>query len=135
MEKEPVAKSPSGRVKRVPVGQRNVLTVKGKDENFEYRIVNNEADRIEMFKDAGYEIEKAANVRIGDKRVNDSSPSGSLAEVSVGGGSKAYLMKIPKELYQEDQQAKLAKIRQLEQSMKTPSGDGQYGKTTIEVPK
>lgn len=135
MEKEPIAKTPSGRVKRVPISHRNVLTVKGKDNAFVYRIVNNTADRVEMFKEAGYEIEKAANVQIGDKRVDRTTPEGSLAEVSVGKGDKAFLMKIPKEFYQEDQDAKLAKIRQLENSMKNPSGDGQYGKVTIDIPK
>jgi hypothetical protein len=129
-EKETIVKAPKSRVTRIPVGQRNVLTVLGKDPDFEYRIVNDTGDRIAAFEDAGYVIEDAASVRVGDKRVNKPTPEGSKAQVSVGNGDKAFVMKIPKDLYQEDQDAKLQKVRQLEETIKTPSGD--YGKITIE---
>jgi len=131
-EKEPIVKSPRGRPSRTPVAQRNILTVVGKDPKYEYRIVNDTGDRIAAFEDAGYEIEKAANVRVGDKRVNRAAPEGSLAQVAVGKGEKAFVMKIPKEFYKEDQDAKLARLRQLEDSMrKQPSGEGNYGSIDI----
>lgn len=112
------SKSPSGRVKRTPVSTRNVLTVKGKEPGYHYRIVNDQADRIEMFKEAGYEVVEAKDVVIGDKRVGSASPDGSLAQVSVGKGDKAYLLRIKQEWYDEDQAAKEAKVRSLEESMK-----------------
>lgn len=129
-EKELIAKAPRARKTRIPVSQRGVLTVAGKDPAFEYRVVNDSGSRIETFKDAGYVIESAAAVRVGDKRVNQATPEGSLAQVSVGKGEKAFVMKIPKEDYAEDQNAKLARVRELEETIKHPSGD--YGKITIQ---
>ncbi len=116
--KENISKSPSGRVTRVPIASRNVLTVKGKDPEFEYRIVNDAADRIQTFQEAGYEIVQASEVVIGDKRVNNATPEGTLAQISVGKGDKAYLMRQRKDFYAEDQAAKLARIDQLERTMK-----------------
>lgn len=129
-EKESIAKAPSGRKSRTPVGKRNVLTVLGKDPNYEYRIVNDTGDRIAAFEDAGYVLEEAKAVRVGDKRVNNATPEGSKAQVSVGKGDKAFVMKIPKELYKEDQDAKLREVRRLEETIKQGSGD--YGKITID---
>lgn len=116
--KENIAKSPSGRVTRTPVNSRNVLSVKGKDPDYEYRIVNDTADRIQQFQEAGYEIVNASEVTIGDKRVNAPTPEGSKAQVSVGKGDKAFVMKQRKEWYKEDQEAKIASTRQLEATMK-----------------
>lgn len=128
-EKEVIAKSPSGRAKRTPVGVRNILTVANKDPNFEYRIVNDTGDRIAAFEDAGWELVEANAVRVGDKRVERTTPEGTKAQVSVGKGEKAFVMRIPKEFYKEDQEAKLQRVRQLEESIK-PSGDF-TGKVTI----
>ncbi len=128
-EKDTIAKAPRERKTRRPVGQRNVLNVLGKDPNYHYRIVNDTGDRIAQFQDAGYEIVEAAAVRVGDKRVNNATPEGSKAQVSVGMGDKAFVMRIAKELYEEDQEAKLNQVRQLEETIKRPSGD--YGKITI----
>ena len=104
------------RPKRTPIAKRDILSVQGKDPNFHYRIVNDSGDRIQNFKEAGYEPVLASDVRIGDKRVNSATPEGSLAQVSVGGGQKALLMRIPKEWYDEDQAAKQTEINRLEQS-------------------
>lgn len=128
-DKEPIVKSPRGRTTRSPIGTRNVLTVVGKDPDYEYRIVNDTGDRIAAFEDAGYTLVNAADVRVGDKRVNNPSPEGSKAQVSVGGGAKAFVMRIPKDLYKEDQEAKLQRVRELEETIKQPSGD--YGKIEI----
>lgn len=126
-EKETVSK----RVKRTPIAQRNVLTVTNKDPNFEYRIVNDTGDRIAAFEDAGYVIEDANSVRVGDKRVERATAVGSKATVAVGQGDKAFVMKIPKDFYKEDQDAKAARIRQLEESIKNPSG-ADYGGVKID---
>lgn len=106
----------STRPKRTPIGKRDILSVKGKDPNFHYRIVNDVGSRVQDLKDIGYEIESASTVQIGDKRVNSATPEGSLAQVSVGGGQKAFVMKIPLEWYREDQEAKQAEVQRLEQS-------------------
>ncbi len=135
MDKEPIAKSPSGRTKRTPVGQRNVLTVTGKDPAYEYRVVNDSADRISMFEDAGWEKVLAKDVRIGDKRINSTTPEGTIAQASVGQGQKAIVMKIKKEWYAEDQAAKEAQIKALEEStIQKAQGSGDYGSVTMGRP-
>jgi hypothetical protein len=129
--------APSGtttRAKRTPVGQRNVLTVSGKDPEFTYRVVNDTGDRIAQFLEAGYEFVDAATHRVGDKRVNNASPEGSKAQVSVGKGDKAFVMRIKNEWYNEDQFAKQKEVDRLEQSIKqTASGTGDYGSVSISV--
>lgn len=118
MNKEPIAKAPRGRPTRTPIGKRNVLTVANKDENYVYRVVNDKGDRIAMFEDAGYELVDASEVRVGDKRIERVSAIGSKAEVSVGQGDKAFVMKIPKELYDEDQLAKEQHLKLQEEAIK-----------------
>ena len=127
--------APSGtpeRPSRTPIGSRNVLTVSGKDENFVYRVVNDVGDRIAMFQEAGYELVDASTHRVGDKRINSATPEGSKAQVSVGKGEKAFVMRIRKDWYDEDQKAKQVDVDRLEQSIKSNSG-GDYGKVSITV--
>lgn len=122
----------TARPKRTPVGQRNILTVSGKEEGFVYRIVNDSGDRIQQFIDAGYELVNAADVRVGDKRVNSASPEGSKAQVTVGKGEKAFVMRIKDEFYKEDQAAKQAEIDRLEQTIKQKAqGAADYGSLSI----
>lgn len=127
MQKEAIAKSPSGRVKRTPITGRNVLTVGGKDPNYHYRIVNDDGDRVQMFIDAGYELVEAADIQVGDKRIGTTSSEGSKAQVSVGSGQKAYVMRIRNEWYKEDQDMKQQKVTELEASTKQKALDGTYG--------
>ncbi len=118
MTRELVTKSPSGRVKRTPLGRRNVLTVKDKDPNYHYRIVNTTdgrgSDRIEEFKEAGYEV---VDNKVGDKRVDTSAGLGKNPEFSVGGGVKAVVMRTPREYHEEDQAAKMSHLKAQEDTM------------------
>jgi hypothetical protein len=131
MSKEAISKSPSGRVKRTPVGVRNVLTVKGKDPNYEYRIVNDTGDRVAQFLDAGYEVVNAADVQIGDRRVNQSSGEGSVAQTAVGGGLKGVVVRIKKEWFDEDQAAKQAQIDATEAATQHEALNDRYGKFDV----
>jgi len=130
MTKETIAKSPSGRVKRTPIGKRNILSVANKDPNYVYRVVNDTGDRIAAFEEAGYVVCEASEVKVGDKRVERVSSEGSKAQVAVGKGDKAFVMKILKEYYDEDQEAKLQQVRELEKSIK-PTGDYKGNKLEI----
>ena len=76
----------------------------------------------------------AATVRVGDNRIHSASPEGSKAQISVGKGDKAFLMRIPKEYYIEDQLAKQQEVNRLEQSIKQSSG-GDYGQVSVTVGK
>lgn len=129
--KEAIAKAPSGRVQRTPVGTRNVLTVSGKDPDYVYRIVNDSGDRVQEFLDAGYELVKESSVKVGDKRVNKASAEGSVSQISVGQGQKAFVVRIKREWYDEDQAAKQQKVNELEAATKAKALDGTYGKLEI----
>lgn len=117
MTRELATKSPVTRAKRTPITVRNRLSLKERDPNYHYRIVNDVDDRIEQFKANGWEIE--ANAKVGDKRVENSSGVGSVSTVSVGQGIKAVTMRIRKDWYEEDQSSKLAHIKATEETSRT----------------
>lgn len=123
------------RPRRTPInGTRQVLTVRerDKDPEFVYRFVNDTGDRIEQFKEMGYEPVTDSNVQVGDKRVATVRAEGSVVTASVGGGVKAVLMKQKKEWYNEDQAAKQAQVDELEGSIKSTALEGSYGKISVE---
>ena len=126
----------SARPQRIPVsGARNILTVAGKDPNYEYRWVNDsEAGmRIERFKEGGWElVNKDAGTKVGDKVVDQGSIVGSVVTRYVGQGTTSVLMRIPKEWYDEDQAAKAALLDEQEDAMRDPSMSGDYGSFTIQ---
>ena len=130
-EKEAISKAPAGRVTRIPVSSRNVLTVKGKDPNYVYRVVNDVDDRIAQFIEGGYELVDDNSTDVGDKRVSKDTSIGSKKIFSVGQGTKGYLMRIPKEYYIEDQDAKQRFVNAQEASIKEKALDGNYGKLEI----
>jgi hypothetical protein len=127
MAKEAIVKSPSGRPTRTPIGVRNVLTVKGQDPNYHYRVVNDDADRVQQFLEAGYELVPAKIGQVGDPHINAVSPEGTVSQVSVGGGKKAFLMRIPNEFFDEDQLAKQKRVDELEAATKQKALNGTYG--------
>ncbi len=129
--KEAIAKAPESRVKRTSIGTRNVLTVAGKDPNYVYRIINDSGDRVQEFMEAGYELVKEGSVSVGDKKVNKASSEGTVSQVSVGQGQKAFVVRIKKEWYEEDQAAKQVRVDELENSTKAKALDGTYGKLEI----
>ena len=130
-QKESIAKAPQGRVRRTPVGRRQVLNVVGKEPGFVYRVVNDEGDRISTFQEAGWELVKGEDVKVGDSRIGKASAEGSAAQVSVGGGKKAFVMRIKEEWYAEDQAAKQDHVNQIEQATKEKALDGTYGELRI----
>lgn len=129
--KDVISKAPVSRVTRVPVSQRNILTVKGKDPEYEYRVVNDTEDRIAQFLDGGYELVDDNSTDVGDKRVSQGTAVSSKKIFSVGQGTKGYLMRIKKEWYQEDQTKKQEFVNMQEASIKEKALDGNYGKLDI----
>jgi hypothetical protein len=115
------------RPKRTSLAERSVMNLnKGKEAGYHYRIVNDTGDRIETFRERGYEVVSDSSITIGDRRVGKPSKDGSPVQVSVGGGMDGYLMRIKDEYYSEDQAYKEQKIAELEGSMKKDSG-ADYG--------
>lgn len=123
------------RPKRIPLNTRNVLSAPAK-KGFVRRFVNDVEDRVQRFQDAGYEVVQG-NIQVGDPKAGEDKPVGSPVSKSVGLGTKAVLMEIPQDWYDEDQKARQDAIAAQEQSMnrnigKTPVDDsGQYGNVEI----
>ncbi len=113
-------------------GTRNVLTVSGKDPGFEYRVVNDDGDRVSQFEDMGYEVVKDSSIKVGDRRVANPTKEGSPVQISVGGGQKAYLMRIRKDWYEEAQEDKAKQVDEMEKGMlKDTKNSADYGNITI----
>lgn len=129
------------RPRRVPIHEqkRDVLTIKNKDPNYVYRVVNDKSNRVSQYKAAGYVVEESSNVEVGEAGVVDRNVSlGSGAQISVGQGVRAVLMKQRKEDYEADQKAKQRDIDRKEKLLmrkkvkSTESGeDGTYGEVSL----
>lgn len=121
---------------RIPVAQqRDKLNVKGQDPNRHYHWINdnNDGQRIDMLKLAGYRIETDKTLTIGTKKMSDSKGQGSAHRKYVGTDKEgkavyAYLMSIEMDLYLEDQAAKQKVIDNKEKGL---SDQGDYGEVTL----
>jgi hypothetical protein len=130
-KEENLVKVPETRVRRGPVEGRNKLNVKGKDPEFVYRVVNDIDDRVHDLMERGYIPDLSEDIRVGDSRIDNTSKLGKVREIPVGGGNKAILMKIKKEWHEEDQAAKLEKVKESEKAMRPNPNEGTYGKVDI----
>jgi hypothetical protein len=123
--------------KRVPVsGFRDILTVHGKDPDYEYRWVKDGSEsgqRIWRYQQAAYQFVLADELEgVGQNFVYQTEDLGSLVRVPSGKGEYHYLMKISKEFYDEDQADKEKELRKLEENQaRSDPGEGQYGSGTI----
>ena len=120
----------SARPRRSPVSGRSILKIRNKEEGYHYRIVNanleRDPERVQDMLEQGYEIvPKEAVGPIGDKRVGNPSTLGSSSEISVGGGTKAVVMRKRLDWHKEDQAQKQQEVDDLEQSMRRQNAD--YG--------
>lgn len=129
---------------RVPIHEQkqDILTARVKDAGYEYRFVNdvvhaNGARRVDSFKLAGWEVAPSTQVGNGSTDANVSLGSTSEAVVEKSSGRRAVLMRIPKELYEQDQKAKQDKITRQERQFirrkkkAEDSDDGTYGEVSI----
>ena len=107
--------------------RQDVLTVEGKDPNYEYRIVNDKPGRIAQMENRDWEVAS------GDEKListfdNSSDDSGSVKSKMVGAGTNAILMRIPKEYFEEDKAEKARHAERLEKSTKAnPIKQNGYG--------
>lgn len=113
-------------------GVRNRLNVRGKEPGYQYRIISDTEDRLLNLEARGYEfVEQKSDVKVGDNRVATPTSIGSRVTINLGGGRTGYLMRIKDEYFEEDQAAKKAEVDRLENALKHPELDGQYGKIEI----
>ena len=122
------------RPKRVPLTDqaRDILTVVGKNDDFVYRWVNDVDGRIDRYKLAGYEIVTDTELEIGQRTVDTASTVGTPVSKKVGPGITAYLMRILREYYEEDQAAKQDEITQREKAMLNEARQERYGDVKLE---
>lgn len=130
------------RPERISVNQqRDKLNVLGLDtSNFYYRWVNDDEDRLAIFKRAGYEfVEKSEAKSLGDPTVDTSSGTDTRIRKGVGGGVVAFLMKLPLEFKKEYDAEKEAELLETERAMrrfKSETGhqmsqDAEYGQVSV----
>lgn len=90
-------------------------------EGYVYRMVNDDprdmGRRIAMMEELGWEKVHGAATTETDGQTGEASQMGSLVTRPVGGGVTGILMRIPSELYEEDQQYKIEERRRKEQAI------------------
>lgn len=132
VETKPVARF-AEKKKRVPVGLRDPMSITEElDPNFSYRFVRNTPGRIQKFEEGGYEL-VTGDARIGDPNIAKASNMGSAFSIASGDNAdRVYLMRIPKDYYDEDQAAKAAKADEIEQQLKQrPKDQGLEGEIKL----
>ncbi len=125
------------RPKRIPVNEanRDRLTVAGLDQvNYMYRWVNDEEGRLSIFQDAWWEFVDQNGQPVGDEGINSSAGTSSKFSKGVGNGIIAYLMRIPRDLWLDDQADKERDLKEREAEMKrNVRSIGDYGKVDISI--
>lgn len=91
--------------KRVPAGlKQDCMEVTNKDPNKSYRYINDvkNGSRLQKFRNGGYDFDDRGGAEVtGNQSEHEKHTKES--HLDVGHGTKAYLMSIPKHLYDEDQ--------------------------------
>lgn len=116
----------ANRPERTPLGARNRLTFKGQDPNYVYRWINDQDERLNNALEASYEFVCGSHQLAGDKRLESTPLDGRISK-PAGNGIRTYLMRIRKDLYEQDQKAKMAAVDASEATMKPNAAKGQYG--------
>jgi hypothetical protein len=121
-----MAEKTTARPVRTPLGQRNRLSFGEQDPRFVYRVINDTDERLQQAQEAGYEF-VTGDAKLGDARAAEGGKIDSRVSKPVGNGTRGFLMRIPKEYYAEDQEAKMGKISEIEKTLKPDTSKGQYG--------
>lgn len=124
------------RPQRIPVSQanRDRLKVAGIDqENFMHRWVNDSEGRLQAFLDGGWEFVDSLGKPVG-QGVDATAGTSSKFSKGVGRGVIAYLMRIPKEFWLEDQDAKERELKAREaENIRAARQNADYGRVTHDV--
>ena len=114
------------RKERVPFGvPQSRLTVANQDPNFVYRWVNDDGrGRIDRALAGGYEFAPSEfGQKVGTGTADGNSDVGSKVSRIVGtqengAGMRAYLMRIPRDLYTQDQRAKQSQVDEIDKAIR-----------------
>lgn len=126
VEKEPVSSRVKARERaknlrktRTRVEDQNLIQI-DQEPGWYYHRFNDTPGRIELYQKHGYEIVES-KFNGGSHRSKDSSQMGASAVQDVGGGMKAYYMRIPKEIHEEDQARKQRKLNERDEQIASQS--------------
>jgi len=123
------------RPKRIPVAEanRDKLHVAGLDhDNYIYRWVNDVPGRLDAFIQGWWEFVDQTGKPVGDGGIDQSASTSSKFSKGVGTGQLAYLMRIPKEFWLEDQDKKEAKLKAFEaDNARSARLNADYGKLEV----
>lgn len=121
---------------RQPIGaKREITNVHDTPEGYVDRWVNDDGNRINQFKNAGYENVHTAEM--GSSGVEGTHDENGVVSKDMGKGVTAYLMRQRKEYFDEDQSEKQKIVDESEESMRKKevkpqdSTDGTYGKVHV----
>jgi hypothetical protein len=121
------------------IEQSRIMSIPNKDDSYVYRLVTDENEKIEQKLKAGYEIvDKSGEDLSIDGRLQDPSWRQSAASQSVGGGLIGYLMRIPREWYEEDKAKKRERLDEKTAMLKNKAIAGinqsqVYGEISVEA--
>lgn len=126
------------RPKRIPVfeANRNKITVSGLDQvNFMNRWVNDTDDRLSAFLDGGWSFVDKHGKEVGDGDVESTKGLGTALSRNMGRGVIAYLMRIPMNLWLEDQAKKRdEQLTAHKETIRRSANKGaDYGSVKIEI--
>lgn len=130
-----------GRKKRIPMGgSRSRLEVQGKDPNYVYRWFNDQGGRLAQAQQADYQfVTSDENVTVGaaeDLNTDEGSyVSQIVGKTEDGKPMRAYLMKIKREFYEEDQATKQEQVDEMDAAIEGGAIRGQPGQDGRYVPK
>lgn len=108
---------------------KDIMTVKGKDDNYVYRWVNDERGRVQRMIEAGYDVVQDEDVKVGDDNVLTTTGNSTSMTVNSVHGTQGILMRIRKEFYEEDRAAQARKIDRSEEALfrDEKQAEGRYG--------
>ena len=113
------------RKERVPFGvPQSRLTVANQDPNFVYRWINDDGrGRLDRAISGGYEFVQSEGQKVGSGAADGNSDVGSKVSRVVGtqengSGMRAYLMRIRREWYVEDQRSKQSQVDEIDRAIR-----------------
>jgi hypothetical protein len=116
---------------RVPLtggSKRQHIRDEDKDPAFHYAWIDDKKDLVARAIRAGYEhVTMAEMPSWGSVSVDSADPASSVISMGVGEGTSSYLMKQPMEFWEEDIDAKHARLNKKESGMKKQLNSGQEG--------
>ncbi|MCP4569111.1 MAG: hypothetical protein GY841_16170 [FCB group bacterium] len=126
------------RRQRVPLSRRNRMLIREQDKDpaYHYHIVSDDPKapgRVQDFLNAWWEKVPRSSIKgMADNRTDVGTDLGSDATFPAGGGVRGVVMRIKREIWEQDQAEKELRLQEKEHGMRRkPKKPGNYGKAEI----